>query len=171
MKRVASFGCSCEIDGPDFPFKSSWTILYFTQPVAQRLRNGYGGRTVFDDDVCAARYAILQPNSKEGRAQCFVAVALRNWTSGRLAGDRGREGVTYCILWGVERSQMDFICLVRCSSGLSLSFLSLCAHYNPLLLLQLTLISTSTRVSCLLLLLSDSALALNSSRPNVLREI
>ena len=142
MKRVASFGCSCEIDGPDFPFKSSWTILYFTQPVAQRLRNGYGGRTVFDDDVCAARYAILQPNSKEGRAQCFVAVGLRNWTSGRLAGDRGREGVTYCILWGVERSQMDFICLVRCSPPP-------CAHCNPLLLLQLTLIST--RVSCLLL--------------------
>ena len=113
---------------------------------------------VFDDDVCVARCAILQPNSREGRAQCFVAVALRNWTSGRLAGDRGGEGVTYCILWGVERSQMDFICLVRCSS-------SPCAHCYPLLLLQLTLIST--RVSCLLLLLlRQSALAQNSKAAN-----
>ena len=123
--------------------------------------------------MCALR-AMRSSNRIQKRGELsalWLSVALRNWTSGRLAGDRGREGVTYCILWGVERSQMDFICLVRCSSGLSLSFLSLCAHYNPLLLLQLTLISTSTRVSCLLLLLSDSALALNSSRPNVLREI
>ena len=69
----------------------------------------------------------------------------------------GWEGVTYCLLWGVERSQMDFICLVRCSPPP-------CAHCYPLLLLQLTLIST--RVSCLLLLLRQSALAQNSKAAN-----
>ena len=117
---------------------------------------------VFDDDVCVARCAILQPNSREGRAQCFVAVALRNWTSGRRADDRGGrdEGVTYCLLWGVERSQMDFICLVRCSPGLSSHF-PFCAHYNPLLLPQLTLISTSEGV-VFTVNIRHPALALNS---------
>ena len=79
--------------------------------------------------MCALR-AMRSSNRIQKRGELsalWLSVALRNWTSGRLAGDRGREGVTYCILWGVERSQMDFICLVRCSSGLSLIPLSLCA--------------------------------------------
>ena len=158
----------CVVDSVGHIFRSNSIGPFEFHPTCRRspkgsAMDGSGGRVnmkfgageataaaVFDDDVCVARCAILQPNSREGRAQCFVAVALRNWTSGRRADDRGGrdEGVTYCLLWGVERSQMDFICLVRRSPGLSSHF-SFCAHYNPLLLPQLTLIST--RVSCLLL--------------------
>ena len=126
--------------------------------------------SAFDTDMCTARYTTDQFHKRGGLSSLWllqfeIECPFEGVRASLRGGNGDGKGVTYCPLWDVERSQMDFICLVCRSSGTPQSALpyphALCASYNPLLLLQLTLISR--RVSCLLLMYAIQCM----HRPNV----